>query len=352
MISAGEGLPAQLSGSAHYAVNRNNPIKKRDCAVLYAARMSTPESALHAHVTRGELTFRQLAHFVAAADEGTISGAARRLQFSPSAISASITELERALGAELCVRRRAQGVTLTSTGALVLDKARRLLADVAELSYAVQGTGSDMSGPLVVGCFATLAPTVLPRVLDEYEDLHPRVSVDFVVGAQDELGAALLNGSIDAAIVYDMGGFHGIRTFELYEARGYALFGENHPLAAKEFVTMEELAAYPLVLFDQTPSTRYAMSMFEARGLVPRVRHRTHAFELTRSIVARSDSAYAVLVQRPVNTLTYEGLPIVEREIVPPPPAAKVVFAWAAGVEPSPRARALADLLRRQYPVS
>jgi DNA-binding transcriptional LysR family regulator len=298
---------------------------------------------------RGELTLRQLSHFVAAAEAGTISGAATALRYSPSAISASITELERALGAELCVRRRAQGVTLTSTGTLVLGRAKRLLADVAELDYVVRGRGEELVGPLVVGCFTTLAPAVLPRVLGEYEQLHPHVSVDFVVAAQDELTAELRTGAIDAAIMYDMGGLESLARFELYRARGYALFGEDHPLVARDQVTLEELAPLPLVLFDQTPSTRYAMSMFEARGLVPVVRHRTHAFELTRSIIARSDTAYAVLVQRPVNKLSYEGLPVIEREIVPPPPEVPVVFARDPDVVPSARAQALADLVRRQY---
>ena len=62
-------------------------------------------------LARGELSLRQLAHFVAVAEDGTISGAAERLIMSSSALSASITELERALGADLLVRRRAQGVS-------------------------------------------------------------------------------------------------------------------------------------------------------------------------------------------------------------------------------------------------
>ncbi|MCR2764301.1 LysR family transcriptional regulator [Microbacterium sp. zg.B48] len=311
-----------------------------------------PLTDMDGSVVRGELTLRQLANFVAAAEDGTISGAAKRLSYSPSAISASITELERVLGAELCVRRRAQGVSLTSTGRLIFARAKRLLEDAAELSYAVGGGGSELVGPLVVGCFATLAPTVLPRLLDEYEKLHPRVTVDFVVGAQDELQEALVTGAIDAAIMYDVGGMDGLDRFTLYEARGYALFGERHPLAARETVRLEEVAELPLVLYDQEPSTRYAMSVFEAGGLTPNIRHRTHAFELTRSLVARSTTDYAVLVQRPANKLSYEGLPIVEKEITPPPPAVPVVLARSRGVEVSSRVRALADLVRRHYPGS
>jgi DNA-binding transcriptional LysR family regulator len=308
------------------------------------------DEEVDAAVFRAELTFRQLAHFVAAAEEGTISGAAKKLQFSPSAIAASIGELERVLGAPLAVRRRAQGITLTPTGILVLPKARRLLSEVSELGFAVRGDGTELVGPLLVGCFVTLAPAILPRVLEEFEELHPRVAVDFTVDAQTELRSALLMGSIDAAIMYDMGDMDGIDTFVLYEARGYSLFGENNPLARQQTVSIQELARAPLVLFDQAPSTRYAMSLFDAHGLTPTIRHRTHAFELTRSIVARSDSAYAILVQRPANKNSYEGLEVVEREITPAPPAVSVVFAWARGTTPSPRALALADLLRRQFP--
>ena len=55
----------------------------------------------------------------------------------------------------------------------------------------------------------------------------------------------------------------------LYEPRAYALFGAGHPFAAQPSVTLEQLAPEPLILFDTTPSTSYAMSLFEGRGLSP-----------------------------------------------------------------------------------
>jgi DNA-binding transcriptional LysR family regulator len=300
-------------------------------------------------LARGELSLRQLAHFVAVAEEGTISAAAERLFMSQSALSASITELERALSADLLVRRRAQGVSLTPMGKLVLDRARDLLADGAELAYLVRGDGTALVGPLVIGCFVTLAPTVLPKLLAEFEALHPHVTMDFIEGPQDQLREALLAGEIDAAVLYDMGPLDELDRILLYVARGYALFGETHPLAHRETVTLEELAGEPLILFDQPPSTDYAMACFRARGLVPKIRHRTHSHELTRSIVARGRS-YAILVQRPPNKLSYEGLPILEKEVEPPLPTCPVILAWPRDRRPSPRVRALAELARRQYP--
>ena len=152
-------------------------------------------------LARGELSLRQLAHFVAVAEDGTISGAAERLIMSSSALSASITELERTLGADLLVRRRAQGVSLTPMGQLVLDKARRLLSDGAELTHLVRGNGTDLVGPLIVGCFVTLAPTVLPRLLADFEELHPRVTHHLIEGHQNKLREARQAGGIEAAVL-------------------------------------------------------------------------------------------------------------------------------------------------------
>ncbi|HEY5397287.1 MAG TPA: LysR family transcriptional regulator [Trebonia sp.] len=295
------------------------------------------------NLARGEFSLRQLAHFVAVAETGTISAASERLFMSQSAISASITELERALGSDLCVRRRAQGVFLTPMGKLVLPRAKGLLAEAAELAYAVRGNGTGLVGPLVVGCFVTLAPTVLPRLLAEFGRLHPHVAVDFMDSAQDQLVAALLAGEIDAAVLYDMGHLDAFDQIVLYEARGYALLGQSHPLAGQPTVTLEQLATEPLVLFDQPPSASYAMSLFQARGLTPNVRHRTHAFELTRSMVARG-IGYAILIQRPENKLSYEGFPILEKEFDPPLPICPVVLAWPRSGRLSPRVHALAEL--------
>jgi molybdate transport repressor ModE-like protein len=300
----------------------------------------------------GTLTFRRLAHFVAVAEVGSISAAAQRLHMSPSAVSGSIGELERALGAELLRRRRGSGVVLTPTGTSVLAHARSLLGEAEELGYIARGDGAELRGPLVVGCFVTLAPTMLPGLLAEFEALHPKVAVDFVEGSQDTLQEKLMTGELDVAVLYDLDLTAPLCTVVLAEPRAYALFGEHHPLAARPRVTMAELAREPLILYDTTPAMSYEMSLFERHGLRPEIRLRTQGYELTRSIVARSSSYYAILIQRPANKLSYEGLPIVEREIDPEPPACPVVLAWPRETTPTPRARAFAEIARNHHPAS
>ena len=121
-------------------------------------------------------TLRQLAYFVAAANEGTIAGAAELLHVSASAMSDAITELETAMRERLCVRRRAHGLTLTPAGQQLLAHARRVLAEAEELQRSIGGAGQ-LSGPVVIGCYPTLAPTILPPLLQDFAALHPEVEL-------------------------------------------------------------------------------------------------------------------------------------------------------------------------------
>ena len=107
-----------------------------------------------------DFTLRQLECFVAVADHGTIARAAEALHASPSAIGAAVEELERHLGQRLTVRRRAHGVSLTTAGRTLLPQARGLLSSARDLAPA---RGGRLSGRLTVGCYQTLAASLLPK---------------------------------------------------------------------------------------------------------------------------------------------------------------------------------------------
>lgn len=294
----------------------------------------------------GDISLRQLEHFVAVIEEGTIAAAAARLSYSASAVATSVRQLERAFGAQLCVRRRARGVTITATGTVVLDWARRMLIDAAELAQQVRGAGDELVGPLQIGCYDTLAPTILPRLLDAYERRHPRVDIGFALGPVAALAARVESGDLDAAVLYDLGGLEHLERHRLTSAHARACFGRGHPLAEREQVEIAELAEQPLILFDRMPSSRYVAEMFAAHALAPSIRHRTDDFELARAIVARSSSAYGLFLQRPATSVSYDGLPLVEREILPTPPSCPIVLAWSRDVQRSARVDAFIELAR------
>jgi DNA-binding transcriptional LysR family regulator len=297
----------------------------------------------------GNLSFRRLAHFVTVAETGTFSRAAQTLFMSQSAVSDSVSELERLLGAQLLIRTRGRGISLTTTGTTVLATARALLDEAAELNHLAHGRDGELVGPLSIGCFVTLAPTVLPGLLIEYERRHRQVTLDFSEGAQDVLEHRLMAGELDVAIMYDLDLATELDRVVLYESSAYALFGPEHPLARQDSVTLEQLEPEPLILFDTPPTSSYGLLVFEHRGLSPNVRYRAHGYELVRSIVARSDTYYAVLVPRPPHKLSFEGLPIVELEIEPAVPTCPVVIAWPSSRRLTRRAQALVEIARQRF---
>ncbi|WP_199433679.1 LysR substrate-binding domain-containing protein [Qaidamihabitans albus] len=259
-------------------------------------------------------SLRQLWYFVAAAEEGTISGAASRLHVSQSAVSLALNELERALKAQLCVRRKAHGITLTPTGAQALQQARALLRQAAELEVESGSDAGELAGSLALGCYLTLAPTVLPRLLHGFDARHPRVEIDFTEGTQDALQRLLLAGELDLAVLYDMEIQPEIAQVELYRRRPHVLLPADHRLAADPEVALHDLAGEPMVLLDAPPSSHHTLRLCADAGVKPLVRHRTSNFETARALVGRG-LGYAMLIQRPANDRTYEGLPVVYKAI-------------------------------------
>lgn len=287
-------------------------------------------------------TLRQLAHFIAVAETGAISAAALKLHLSQGAVSAAMTELEKVFRVQLMVRRKAHGVTLTPAGKHLYDRAKLLLADAEELELSASSGGLELAGPLVIGCYLTLAPTVLPPLLDGFMANHPRVRLESVEGTQNGLLDRLSGGELDLAVVYDTDLPAGLASVELYKASAYALLPAAHRLANQPAVSLQELASEPMVLLDAPPSSHHSFSLFERVGTVPNIRYRTTDFEVTRSLVGRG-LGYSLLVQHPAVDATYEGRDLVSRPLTPAVRPLSVKIIWPEAMRLTDRAQTMVD---------
>lgn len=292
-------------------------------------------------------TLRQLLCFVAVAEHGSITAAAEQLRASPSAVSGAVDELERVLRTQLTVRRRAHGVTLTTSGHDVLRRARSLLDEAEDLESRARDTGDDLRGPLMVGSYHTLAPTVLAELLAAYTERHPGVDLDFVSGSQADLVDRLAGGELDLAVVYDVALPPTIQVHRLYQAAPQVVLPADHRLAQDEDqpLPLDLLASEPFILLDLPPSRENTMTLFDHAGITPQVRFRTTDYELTRSLVGRG-LGYSILVQHPSSSLTWGGRPLTTRPLEPRPHPVGVCLAWDSNVRPSRRAEAMVDLAR------
>jgi DNA-binding transcriptional LysR family regulator len=288
-------------------------------------------------------TLRQLECFVAVGEHGSIAGAAAALMLSPSAITGALNELERAFNSQLTIRRKAHGVSLTPSGEYVLSQARGLLHAATDLQVMATDAGSTLRGKVVIGCYSSLAPTLLTELMAEYGIRHPDVELDFFAGTQQEIHEQLLSGKLDLAIAYELTLPPGLARKRLREAVPSVVLPTDHRLAAQDQVALAELVDESMILLDVNPSRENTEMMFSAAGLTPRIRFRTTDFEVTRSMVARG-MGYAILVQRPVADLSYEGRPLVVRPIHPATRNVPISMIWSQGVRLSKRAEAMLEL--------
>jgi len=132
-------------------------------------------------------TLVQLHYFAAAVECGSMTAASRELMVSQSAVSTAIAQLEKALGVTLVLRHHAHGLALTGAGRAFHAELRAFLAHSQELADTAANAGQALVGDLTVGCFATLAPFRLPRILASLREAHPAVSVHVLEAEHAEL---------------------------------------------------------------------------------------------------------------------------------------------------------------------
>ncbi|MFE5318970.1 LysR family transcriptional regulator [Paenibacillus sp. NPDC056579] len=137
--------------------------------------------------------------FVTVAEEGNISGAAQRMDYVQSNVTARIRKLESELGVPL-FHRHPKGVSLTDKGVVFREYAASIVQMSDEAVRAVQDTPYP-SGPLCIGVVDTLNCGSLMRALSSFQSRHPEVSLTLLTGPSGDLLDMVLSHKLDGAFV-------------------------------------------------------------------------------------------------------------------------------------------------------
>ncbi len=296
-------------------------------------------------------TLAQLQYFCMVAELGSFSAAATAQHVSANAVSSAITALEESLGTQLCVRRRSQGVELTSSGQVLYDQAKELLGRAEELLLSVSEDDLEAVRPLSLGCDPALASTVLVRLAEAFARRNPRVPLKVSVQRQDLLIGQLSSGELDCAILYDIGLPTALEKRELYRRTAHVLLSKQHRLSSRKSVNLRELAQDPLILLDVNPTREYTLRLIKACGIVPNVRFEVSDREVARSLVARN-LGYSVTILEPVADKTDVGRALVRVPIAPKPSEESMVIAWTVASSSNRRVGEIVDIATQQvaYP--
>ncbi len=145
------------------------------------------------------VTLRQLRYFQALVEHSSFSRAAESVHVSQPALSLQIRELETSLGGRL-VERESRGFLLTRLGREAHEQTLRILDET--LLLETMGKRFE-EGPLrvAVGVVSTVAPYLLPGILERLQVASPRVELEIEEAPGQDLVSGLVAGRLDAAIV-------------------------------------------------------------------------------------------------------------------------------------------------------
>lgn len=163
------------------------------------------------------ITLKQLTYFIALADERSFGRAAARVHISQPALSLQIKELEATLDVTL-IDRLPREARLTRAGQEVLARARRILAEVGDLTQSVRWR-EGLSGQLTLGVIPTVAPYLLPLALTRLRARDITLDIKVREAQTGALIAGLSEGQLDAAVIALPVGAPGLIAEPLFEDR-------------------------------------------------------------------------------------------------------------------------------------
>ncbi len=192
---------------------------------------------------------QQLRYFVAVAERGRFTSAARDLHVAQPSISKQVRKLEAELGAVL-LQRGTAGVAVTDAGAILLPWAKRVLADVDGARSEVAGLATLERGRLSVGATPSVSTVLLPRVLAAFHAEHPGVTLSVIEAGSRDLVDRLAAGDLDLALVIlPVPHEELFETAPLLREELVLAVAKQHPLARRKTVKVADLRGVPLVMF-------------------------------------------------------------------------------------------------------
>ncbi|MBE5202059.1 HTH-type transcriptional regulator CysB [Pectobacterium quasiaquaticum] len=202
-----------------------------------------------------------------------VSSTAEGLYTSQPGISKQVRMLEDELGIQIFARSGKHLTQVTPAGQEVIRIAREVLSKVDAIkAVAGEHTYPD-KGSLYVATTHTQARYALPSVIKGFIDRYPRVSLHMHQGSPTQIAEAVAKGSADFAIATEaLHLYDDLIMLPCYHWNRAVVVKPDHPLASKTDITIEELAAYPIVTYTFGFTGRSELdTAFNRAGLTPRI---------------------------------------------------------------------------------
>ena len=213
---------------------------------------------------------RQLVHFLAVYDQGSISAAAKVLHITQPALSKSIRQMEDSMNVRL-FERTSKGLIPSRFGHLIARHGHTINQEVDHAMAEIRMLRDGLRGNITIGAGILWMERYLPKVVAELNRRRPALSVQLVGGLRNTLMPGLINGSIDVVcMMLDTPGFDNISKIPLFEMSHVFIARQGHPLAASEStLDIAQLAEYPWLSMYGDETARARLSVLLSANNLP-----------------------------------------------------------------------------------
>jgi LysR family cys regulon transcriptional activator len=202
-----------------------------------------------------------------------LTEAAKALHTSQPGVSKAIIELEEELGIEIFARHGKRLKRITEPGQYVLKSIELIMREIGNLKRIGEQFSAQDSGTLSIATTHTQARYVLPEPVAKLRAAWPKVNLSLHQGTPDQVARMLIDDVAEIGIATEsLANYDELVTLPCYEWQHMLVLPANHPLASKARLTLEDIAAEPLVTYHPTFTGRTRIDhAFAQRKLEPRI---------------------------------------------------------------------------------
>lgn len=232
------------------------------------------------------MELRQIKYFIEVARKEHVTKAAESLHVAQSAVSRQIANLEAEIGADLLMRE-GRNVKLTPVGKMFLDHVETALGEIEHATEKIKEFLEPETGIIRIGFLNSLAANTLPVVISSFRNKYPKISFQVQQGSLKYLLQSVAKGGIDLAIVAPVPRYEdSIKGRIFFTEKMVALLPDDHTLADRTSIRLDELREDPFVLFRTGYKQNIILKACEQSGFRPQIAFEGENIDTIKGLVA------------------------------------------------------------------
>jgi LysR family nitrogen assimilation transcriptional regulator len=293
------------------------------------------------------MNLRQLQYFVEVSELESVTRAAERLHVAQPALTRHMRTLERDLGVRLFARS-GRGITLTNAGVVFRDRVRTVLRELDRARIEVRALSRSPGGRIDFGMPLSISQALTRLLVERVRDELPGVALRIIDGWTGFIIEWLLRGRLDLGVIYDYTLKSDVlRTEPLAAEEQFLVCAPDSPLAARERISLAEVAGLPLAVPSREHGLRIAIEqIMQTIGCAPRVHTELESIVGLKQL-AQGGGVYTILPRGEMPEELIAGrLRIVG--IVDPPIHRTLYLAWSNERPFTPQMQAVLVIAKRE----